>query len=96
MKAYPPYVNASNVVDVVHDIIRLRQEDLDEIQAIRSGKKKGRIRTSTRGAAPTSAINVAAGDFEGDVVVDATYIYTLVDVPGTGLRWHRESLSVGW
>ena len=96
MKAYPPYVNASNVVSVVNDIIRLRQEDIDEVRNLNSGKKKGRIRTNTRGSVPSSASDVVAGDFEGDVVADATYIYTLVDVPGTGLRWHRVTLSTGW
>jgi len=96
MKAYPSYVNASNVVDVVNDIIRLRQEDIDEIGNIDAGKKKGRIRTETRGSVPSSATDVAAGDFEGDVVLDASYIYTLVNVPSTGLRWHRDTLSVGW
>lgn len=95
MKKYPPFVNASNVVDVVRSIIGLRNEDISEYNTLNSGKLKGRIRTNDR-AVPSSAADVTADDFEGDIVIDGTYEYVLYDVPATGLRWHRVTLSVGW
>jgi hypothetical protein len=95
VKKYPAFVNASTVVDVVRSIIGLRNEDITETDALRNGKLKGRIVTSSR-EVPANAADVAASDVEGDVVVNATYRYELIDVSGTGLRWHRENLSVGW
>lgn len=95
MKKYPSFVNASTVVDVVRSIIGLRNEDITETDALRNGKLKGRLVTESR-SVPTAANDVSADDVEGDVLTDGTYRYTLLNVVGTGLRWHRETLSVGW
>ena len=95
MRQYPPYANQSNLLRVVQDILSLRREDINEYNALQQGKLKGRIRTESR-TVPSAATDVVEGDSEGDIVTDATYIYRLTDVPGTGLRWHRVSLSVGW
>ena len=76
------------------DVIRERTQDVAEVDSLRVGKLNGRIRTLTR-AAPTANSDVVEGDAEGDVVVDATYVYTLYSVSGT-LKWDREDLSVAW
>lgn len=95
MRQYPPYVNDSNVVSVVREIMTLRREDINEVDGLGQNKLKGRNRNGVR-AVPTSATDVVSGDIEGDVVVDATYRYELVDVAGTGLRWRIEELDVSW
>lgn len=78
----------------MQDVIRERRADVAEAEGFRNNKLNGRIRTATR-AAPGSHSDVVAGDAEGDVVVDSTYVYTLYSVSGT-LKWHRVSLLVGW
>ena len=76
------------------DIVRERDRDIADFEAVRLGKMDGRIRTATR-AVPSAANNVVAGDAEGDVVVDGTYVYTLYSISGT-LLWDRRSHSAGW
>ena len=78
----------------IEDVIRERGNDVSVIAALEEGKAPGRIRTLTR-SAPTSATDVVAGDAEGDVVVGATYIYTLVSISGT-LKWDRRAHSAAW
>ena len=93
MRPYPPFVNASTVVGVLQDI--LRREDITEYETLRNGKLKGRNRTGVR-AVPSSATDTGAEDIIGDIITDSTYKYELVEVVGTGPRWHRTTLSVGW
>ena len=79
------------------DIIRDREEDIAEYNNLRLGKLDGRIRTAVR-AAPSAFDDVLGGadpDGEGDIVVDATYVYTLINVAGT-LKWDRYTHSTGW
>ena len=76
------------------DVIRERSNDIAVVSGLQTGKLQGRIRTSTR-AAPTSNSDVVAGDAEGDVVVGATYVYTLISISGT-LKWDRRAHSAAW
>lgn len=78
----------------IDDIIRERVADVTEVDVLREGKLNGRIRTLVR-AVPSSATDIISGDAEGDVVIDATYVYTIYSVSGT-LKWDRRTLSVGW
>tara|TARA_R110000851_G_scaffold203106_1_gene354949 strand:- start:187 stop:450 length:264 start_codon:yes stop_codon:yes gene_type:complete len=78
----------------LQDIIRERETDVTEVDLLREGKLYGRFRTLTR-TVPSSATNVLFDDAEGDVVTDATYVYTVYSVSGV-LKWDRRSLSVGW
>lgn len=82
-----------NLTDI-KDIIAERKRDVIEYNALKTGKKQGRIRTGIR-AVPSSATDVIQGDAEGDIVTDATYIYELVTVSGS-LKWDRRAHSVGW
>lgn len=74
-------------------VILNRRQDVQDVQQLYDQKLPGRYRTDR--AAPTTPTDVIAGDALGDVVVDATYIYTLINVGGV-LKWHRVSTSVGW
>lgn len=94
LRDYPPF-NSAAVPALVEQIIRLRRSDQQDVQKLHDSKLGGRQRTGVR-SVPTAANDVAAGDVVGDVITDGTYRYTLVTVVGTGLRWHRETLSVGW
>ncbi len=76
------------------DIRRERQRDSMVIENLEQGKLQGRFRNE-RGA-PSSATDIVSGDAVGDIVASGSYIYTLIDVFGTGLRWHRQSLAIGW
>ena len=78
----------------VADIARERRKDIQIVERLQQFKLKGRIRTDR--ATPTSNSNVIAGDNEGDVLNDGTYLYTIIDVAGIGLRWHRETLAISW
>lgn len=81
-------------VNSLEDVIRAWPVLSETLLQIRNNRLQGRQRTDTR-AAPSAATDVVAGDALGDVVTDATYKYTLIDVSGT-LLWHRESHSTGW
>lgn len=67
---------------LLSDIIRERKTDILEYENLRTGKLDGRIRTATR-AAPSANDDTLAGDKEGDIVVDGTYVYTAIEVSGT-------------
>ena len=94
MRSYPSLVDASNVVEVVRQILGLRREDITEYETLRDGKLKGRDRTGVR-AVPANATDTDAGDIIGDVVKDGTYRYELVDDSGTA-KWDRRTLDVSW
>lgn len=76
----------------VETIRRERQRDIITIEQIQTGKLPGRYVNRT----PASPSDVISGDALGDINVTATHLYRLVDVPSTGLRWHRQSLDVSW
>lgn len=76
------------------DVIRERPTDIEENDNLRKNKLDGRIRTLNQ-AAPSSATDVDATDAEGDVITDATYVYTLYSISGT-LKWDRRAHSAGW
>ena len=80
------------------DVLRERLADISTVNQIETGKLQGRIRNSGANAraTPSSNSDVVQGDFEGDTLNDGTYIYTLVNVTGVGLRWHRATLSIAW
>ena len=95
MRVYPDFVNASTVVSVLQNILGNRREDITDHEGLRDGKLKGRDRTGVR-TVPSSAADTTDSDIVGDRLTDATYKYELVNVVGTGLKWHRTTLSVGW
>lgn len=76
-------------------IAQIRNDDVREFDALKRNKLPGRHQTGVR-AVPSAATDVTASDLIGDWLTDGTYKYELVNVVGTGLRWHRTSLSVGW
>lgn len=75
----------------MQDVIRERASDVREVDALRTGKLDGRIRTLTR-EVPTSEADVVQGDAEGDVVTGLDgldeYIYTLLSFNGV-LKWDK-------
>ena len=87
-------INQFGANATLETVIRERRKDVAAITALEQGKRPGRIRTGLR-SAPSSATDVAAGDAEGDIVVDATYVFSLLKVGGT-LKWDRRAHSVGW
>jgi len=76
------------------DVLRERANDVATVAALDQGKLPGRIRTGLR-AVPSSNSDVIAGDALGDVITDATYIYTLIRVSGS-LKWDRRAHNVSW
>lgn len=91
---YPILNEDKQIPDVVRDIIRIRETDLDDWNNLPSQFVQGRARFTTR-AAPSSATNVLATDQLGDIVNDATYEYKLLNISGT-LKWDRRALNTGW
>lgn len=76
------------------DVLSERHNDARTILAIENGKLLGRFNPVGR-AVPSSHSNVIQGDAQGDVITDATYVYTLLSVSGA-LVWHRVALSIAW
>ena len=75
---------------------RLREtEDISDFNNLDNRFVRGRGLFETR-AAPSSPSDVLAADEEGDIVNDNTYEYKLLNISGTGLRWDRRTLDVGW
>lgn len=82
----------------LEDIKRVRQSDSQTITQLENGKLQGRFAPITNGvprAVPSSHSDVIRGDTLGDVITDATYVYTLLSVSGT-LVWDRRALSIAW
>jgi predicted DNA repair protein MutK len=78
----------------MRDVVRERSNDALVVSQLEQDKLNGRIRTDFR-TVPSSATDVVAGDAEGDIVVDATYIYRLITV-SSALKWDRQTINVGW
>lgn len=82
----------------LQDVLRTRKDDCNTVQVLENGKLMGRFNPINNGvlrAAPSAHNNVIQGDAQGDVITDATYIYTLLSVSGT-LVWNRQALSIAW
>lgn len=93
---YPHVVDETDVVEAIREIARLREdEDISDFQNLNERFVLGRGLFETR-AAPSTPSDVLATDNEGDIVNDNTYEYKLLNISGTGLRWDRRTLSVGW
>lgn len=75
-------------------VVRERRNDVAIVNDLIGNKLPGRARTNFR-SVPTSATDVTATDREWDVIVDATYVYTLITVSGS-LVWDRRAHSTGW
>ena len=90
LKDYP-YWNAETLEemqDVVRQITNTRKDDIAIISQIISsfisGRKVGKIPTSSADTTPTDKV--------GDVNYDANYLYILIDNAGTPV-WRRAALS---
>ncbi len=91
---YPLLNNDEQIPDIIREIVRIRNNDLDDWNNLPSQFVQGRGLFTTR-AAPSSATDVLATDQEGDICNDATYEYKLLTISGV-LKWDRRTLSVGW
>lgn len=78
----------------IEDVIRERRRDAQAVKSIEDDKLNGRIRTGLR-AVPSGNADIIQGDALGDVITDATYIYTLISVSGA-MKWDRRAHSVAW
>ena len=93
---YPETVVEEDVINTLQEMARLREEeDISDFQNLTQRFVLGRGLFETR-AAPSSPSNVLATDELGDIVNDNTYEYKLINISGTGLRWDRRTLAVGW
>lgn len=88
MQQYPKTVTQENVVDVVSQIVRLRDGDITDRNnfpsVFLSGRSVARV--------PSSAADVVATDRVGDFNVTATYAYFCVNNSGT-VVWRRVAVS---
>lgn len=88
--------NIEQLIRNLQEIARIREvEDVSDFLNLNQRFVAGRGLFETR-AAPSSPSNVLATDEEGDIVNDNTYEYKLLNISGTGLRWDRRALAVGW
>jgi len=93
---YPETRDENDVVDTLQEIARLREtEDISDFNNLPNRFVLGRGLFETR-AAPSSPSDVLATDELGDIVNDATHEFKLLNISGTGLRWDRRALDVGW
>lgn len=99
LKPYPANIRTQPAVDTLEQIAKIHKEGvMPAIEALEKGKLKGRLRTGFR-SVPADALDVITTgnnpDVQGDFLNDSTYFYLLVSDSGT-LKWHRESLDIGW
>ena len=93
---YPETRDEKDVVSSLQEMARLREtEDISDFQNLNQRFVSGRGLFETR-AAPSSPSNVLATDELGDIVNDTTHEFKLLNISGTGLRWDRRALDVGW
>lgn len=90
---YPVYAK-DLIPDIVQDIVRIRNNDVDDWNNLPSQFVQGRGLFTTR-AAPADAMDVLATDQEGDICNDATYEYKLLLI-GSDLLWDRRLLDTSW
>ena len=90
MRSLYPLVTEDNTVDVLEEIIRLRQdEDVPDFTNLPNVLLTGRKIQRT----PSSSADVVAGtDRENDFNWDTSFLYILVDNSGT-LVWRRATLA---
>lgn len=91
---YPLLNEDSQIPDIIKQIIRIRNNDLDDWNNLSSQFVQGRARFKTR-AAPSSPTDVLATDQLGDIVNDDVYEYKLLDIGGA-LKWDRRTLNTSW
>lgn len=91
---YPLLTHENQIPNIIRDVIRIRQDDVNDWNNLPQQFVQGRGRFTSR-AAPANATDVLATDQEGDIVNDATYEYKLLDISGT-LLWDRRTLDTGW
>jgi len=91
---YPLLMDDKQIPGILREVIRIRNDDVDDWANLTQQFVQGRGRFTTR-AAPANATDVDATDQEGDIVNDATYEYKLLNISGS-LKWDRRTLSVGW
>ncbi len=88
---YPLVITDSQIPEVVREMVRLREQDVDDFTNLSQVFLGGR--TGVR--VPSSPSDVLATDNVGDVVNDDTYEYKLVQITG-GALWDRRTLDVAW
>ena len=88
MQQYPKKVTEDTVVDVVSQIVRLRDNDITDRNTFPSVFLSGRSVAKV----PSSAADVAATDRVGDFNVTATYAYFCVNNAGATV-WRRVAVS---
>lgn len=91
---YPLLVDDKQIPDIIREMVRMRDTDVDDWNNLSQQFVQGRGRFTTR-AAPANASDVDATDQEGDYVNDAIYEYKLLNISGT-LLWDRRTLDTGW
>lgn len=91
---YPVLNEEKQIPEIIQDIIRIRNTDLDDWNNLPSQFVQGRGLFTTR-AAPANASDVLATDQEGDICNDTTYEYKLLLI-GSALLWDRRTLDTGW
>jgi len=88
MQQFPKTVTEDTVVDVVNQIVRLRDNDITDRNTFPSVFLSGRSVAKV----PTSAADVVATDRIGDFNVTATYAYYCIDNAGT-VEWRRSAVA---
>lgn len=91
---YPLLLEEEQLMDVVREIVRLRDSDVSDFTNLNQRFVSGRGLFTTR-AAPADANDVLATDQEGDIVNDSTYEYKLLLI-GSDLKWDRRTLDTSW
>ena len=88
-KTIYPTVTEDNIVEVLEEIIRLRQdEDVPDFTNLSDVFVSGRKIQRT----PSASNDVVSGDRENDFNWDASFLYVLIDNSGT-LEWRRSTLA---
>lgn len=88
MQPYPKLITQENIVPILMQISRLREEDITDRNTFEAIFMKGR----KVGKVPTASNDVAATDRIGDFNYTASYFYILVDNSGTP-TWRRTALG---
>ena len=89
MQQYPKTVTKDTVVDVVSQIVRLRDSDITDRNTFPSVFVSGRSVAKV----PASAADVVATDRIGDFNVTATYAYYCVNDGSGNAIWRRSAVS---
>ena len=88
MQQFPKNVTPDTVVDIVSQIVRLRDNDITDRNTFPSVFLSGRSVAKV----PSSAADVAAADRVGDFNVTPSYAYFCVNNSGTTV-WRRVAVS---